>query len=144
LPAVDADTIEGLHGWYDSDGNKVEFPTNADKTFLDNHDFLWDKSFLQNYLNSFETIYMFGLSGNIFEMIELFDKVFFLQVPKNILTERLQHPSRANPMGNTEYQREMIVAYADILEKKATELKIPFIKGDLSTEEIFKEITSQL
>lgn len=45
INAVDADLINGLSNWFDGDRNKIEYPEDADKEFLDNHEFFWDKEF---------------------------------------------------------------------------------------------------
>lgn len=138
--AVDADKIEGLSFWYDGQGNKVEYPEDADKDFLDNHSFLWDRNFLEDYLEKNPDIYLFGVSGNIFDMLDLFDKVYFLKVNPDLQKERLLHQSRENPMGNTEYQRENAVRWGLELEQKAKTSGIEFIDATLRPEEILELI----
>lgn len=138
LNAVDADLVEGLSSWFDGDGNKVSFPKDASPEFMDNHQFLWDREFLEEYLKTQEEIYLFGLSGNIFEMINLFDKVYFLKAVPELLEERLQHENRENPMGKTEYQREQVIAYARAIEEEAQRLGCQMIEANQSPEAIQK------
>lgn len=138
LNSVDADLIEGLSSWYDGRGNVVKYPENAGKEFLDNHSFLWNKSFLEDYLADKNDIYLLGSSGNIFEMLDLFDKSYYLDVSGEAIGERLQHEGRENPMGNTEYQRNNAILWAQELREKAKSLGLNFINGELSAEEIFK------
>lgn len=137
INTLDADQIEGLSGWFDGNGNRVEYQENADREFLDNHEFLWDKKFLKQYLEDQGEIYLFGLSGNIFEMLDLFDKVFFLSVEQDILAKNLRHESRENPMGKTDYQLENALQYAKEIEIKSKELGIKVIEVlDNSPEQI--------
>lgn len=138
--AVDADLIDGLSGWYDGKGNEVKYPNDADQKFLDNHSFLWDREFLKNYLDKNPNIYLFGSSGNMFEVLDLFDKVYFLKVDSLLLKERLIHESRKNPMGRIEYQRENAVKWALEIERKAKNSGIEFIDATLSPEQIFELI----
>lgn len=139
--AIDADLIEGLHGWYDGKGNPVSFPKDADKDFLDNHDFLWSRDYLSDYLDKQEKdVYIFGLSGNVFDMIDLFDDVYYLKVKPEVLEDRLTHDSRENPMGKTEYQRQVVIEYAEEMNKKTEELGLKMIDATLSPEEIYKLI----
>ncbi len=142
LHTVDADTIDDLRSWYNGNGEKVAYPEDADATFLDNHLFLWDKTFLAKYLQKYDHIYMLGASGNVLEALHLFDKVFYLDVPSDVMNERLQHPSRENLMGKTEYQRNNAIAWGKELRQQAKELKIPFIDATLSPEEIFTILQS--
>ncbi|MAG59612.1 hypothetical protein CMO96_02365 [Candidatus Woesebacteria bacterium] len=84
---------------------------------------------------------MFGSSGNLFDMLKLFDKVFFLKINPELQKERLAHESRENSMGNTEYQREIAVEWGQGLEQKAKSLGIEFIDATRSPKEILKLIT---
>src|SRR3989338_10385648 len=72
INALDSDLIEGLSDWFDGNGNRVSYPTDADKEFLDNHEFLWNREFLKIFLESQKEIYLFGMSGNVFDMLDLF------------------------------------------------------------------------
>lgn len=139
--AFDSDQIDGLSSWYDFEGKKVTEPEEIKKNFLETHQFLWDREFLTTFLADKPNIYVFGMSGNAFEMLDVFDIVYFLQVPPEILRERVQHESRENKMGKTEEQREAVVSWAKHIEEKAKKLGVLFIDGTLSAEEIFKKIT---
>ena len=68
LNSIDADTIGELNYWYNGNGEKIDYPEDVDKEFLDNHSFLWDKQYLKDYLESNPGVYLFGASGNIFDM----------------------------------------------------------------------------
>ncbi|MDP3733202.1 MAG: hypothetical protein Q8Q91_01545 [Candidatus Daviesbacteria bacterium] len=140
INAVDSDSIEGLSSWNDGTGKKIAYQEDAGEEFLSNHSFLWDRNFLEDYLRKNPEIYLFGASGNIFEMLDLFDKTYFLKVNPDLQKERLIHQSRENPMGKTDYQRENAVRWGEELEQKAKDLEIEFIDATLSPEEIFKLI----
>lgn len=138
INAVDADSIEDLSSWYDGTGKKVDYQEDAGEEFLSNHSFLWDRNFLEDYLRKNPKIYLFGASGNIFEMLDLFDKTYFLKVDPDLQKERLIHQSRENPMGKTDYQRENAVRWGQQLEQKAKYLGIEFIDATLSPQEILE------
>ena len=138
LNAVDADTIGGLSGWYDGKGGKVEYPKDAGEEFLGNHSFLWDREFLKSYLDKNPNIYLFGSSGNMFEMLDLFDKAYFLKADPELIKGRLTHESRENPMGITEFQRENAIKWGLELEQKAKDLDIEFIDATLPPKKVFE------
>ncbi len=140
INSADADLIDGLSSWFDGKGNKVKYPVDADQEFLDNHEFLWDRDFLKSYLNQNSNIYLFGVAGNFSDMLDLFDRVYFLKAPPEVIMDRLTHESRENPMGQTEYQRQNAVNWGLQLEQKAKDLKIPFLDATLKPEEILKQI----
>lgn len=137
LNSVDADLITGLSSWFNEHGEKVLYPENADQKFFENHSFLWDKEFLKKYLSNHQDISIFGVSGNVFLMIDLFDKTYYLDVPDLLQHQRLQNSSRKNPMGKTEYQRQNAIRWGKMLQKEAHKLDIEFIDATKTPEELF-------
>jgi adenylate kinase family enzyme len=78
INAFDANEIKGLSAWY-KQGKKVPAPSSADEALNEHYAFLWSKNFLEEFLAQFTEVYLFGGSGNLFDVIDLFDKVFFLK-----------------------------------------------------------------
>src|SRR3989344_2350284 len=139
INAIDADLIPKLSGWFDKDGKEVEYPEDAGEDFLNNHEFLWNRGFLKDYLEKQDELYLFGLSGNVFSVIDLFDGEYFLKVEREVLADNLRHESRENPMGRTDYQLMNALQYAKEIEQKARELDIKVIDAtDKSPEQIFE------
>lgn len=141
--SIDADLVTGLCSWFDKNGNKVTYQENADKEWLNNHSFLWDKNFLKQYLIKNPNTILLGVSENIFDMFDLFDKVYYLDISENKQDERLRHKSRDNPMGSTEYQRKNAIIWGQTLKQKARELGIKFIDATQTPEEIYKKIYTE-
>lgn len=75
-------------------------------------------------------------------MFDLFDRVYYLDVPDGVQDERLQHESRENSMGNTEYQRKNAIDWGHDLRRKAQNLGIEFIDATKSPSEIFELLQS--
>ncbi len=142
LNTVDADTIKGLSAWYDGNNNQVEYPIDAGPDFFDNHSFLWNKEFLKEYLRDKTDIYILGLSGNILNMLDLFDKTYYLDISPQVMDERLQHPSRKNPMGNTEFQRKNAIQWSHEFKKKALNKKLTVINAEQTADKILLDITT--
>lgn len=143
INAVDADLIGGLSGWFDGMGNEVSYTEDANKEFLDNHEFLWNREFLREYLNQKKDIYLFGLSGNIFDVVDLFDAVYFLDVNPDVLRKNLRHETRENPMGKTSYQLQNALKYAEEIRLKAEKLNLTIVDAtDKTPEQIFEIISA--
>jgi len=94
----DSDEIQGLSDWFGWDKKPVKFPKNADKKWLDEHEFLWDRKVLQKFIKENEPVIIFGLSGNCFNMIDLFDEVYYLDIDPAEIKKRLKSHNRLNPM----------------------------------------------
>jgi len=136
----DSDEIQGLSNWFDWDEKPVEFPKDADKKWLQEHEFLWDRKVLQKFIQENEPVIIFGLSGNCFSMIDLFDEVYYLGINPAEIKERLRSQNRLNPMGKTKEQADSVIKYMKTIHCKAEELKIPFIDANQSPEQIINQI----
>lgn len=140
IDAWDADAVSGLTGWFDGAGNRVAFPPDAGKFFLDNHAFLWNRLALADFLGMHRVVYLFGISRNALDMMDLFHKAYFLKTPPEVLAERLRSADRANPMGRTAYQVEYSLTWARINEEKAKKLGISMIDATQPVERILLHI----
>ena len=138
---VDADNIRGLGQWFDKNGNKVNFPRDANSEWLKAHKFLWNKNFLRAWLDEQKsTIYLFGLATNVFDVIELFDRAYYLNMSPELLKERFSNNKRTNPMGNTKEQQEAILRALSSFAQKAKEKGLIFVQADQSPEDIYKKV----
>lgn len=136
---MDADRIKGLGQWFDKNGNKVDFPVGADKEWLDTHDFLWDENFLRSWLDEQKsTIYLFGLAANVLDVVDLFDKAYYLDMNPEVLKKRFAENERTNPMGHTEEQQETILRDLGGFAQKANKKGLIFVQADQSPEDIYK------
>ncbi|HEY6976862.1 MAG TPA: hypothetical protein VH396_11280 [Chitinophagaceae bacterium] len=139
IPAYEDGDINGLSCWYDKNGNKVATPTTASEA-LDNHySFLWSKRVLQKFLSLRSEVYLFGGSGNIFDVINLFDKTFFLKIEPLIQRERILHSSRETPL--MDFDEDRIIIWGEWIEQEAKKRNIPFVDATLSPDEIFEIIS---
>ncbi len=141
INAWDADLIKGLCKWVDSQGNTVTFPDNAGHEWLHTHRFVWDKNFLNNWLELQKPVYVFGLSSNVYEMKDLFDKIFFLEINKDALKKRLDNPERKNPMGKTEEQKQSISDSMQRNKERSVNIGASVIDGTLPPDQIYQIIS---
>lgn len=139
--AVDADTVKGLSKWVDAEGNRVKFPEDADKEWLRIHSFLWDREFLESYLKEESPEYLFGVSDNLLDLLDLFDKAYMLDVSPELVRERMKDGDRLNPMGKTSQQVSEIIAQMQALVENASSLGLEFIDSSLPLEEILEKIS---
>src|ERR1044071_1231878 len=92
--AFDADEIENLSAWFDRNGRKISEPATANEAV--GTAFIWDKQALKKFLNKFSEVYVFGGSGNVFDVFDLFDKVYFLKIDLQLQRERIINASDRN------------------------------------------------
>jgi hypothetical protein len=138
IPAYDDGDIEGLSAWYDKQGNKIAVPKTAHEALENHYSFLWSKRILKHFLNQFSDVYVFGGSGNIFNVTNLFDKTFFLKVEPNVQKQRILHSLRETPL--LDFDEKGLVIWGDWMEQEAKKRHIPFIDATLTPNEIFEII----
>ena len=136
--AYDDGDINGLSAWYDRQGHKIAEPKTAVEAISNHYSFLWNKSVLEAFVSRFKDVYIFGGSGNIFDMLSLFDKTFFLKIDPQIQKERILHSPRPTPLMDT--NENGVVIWRAWLEQEAKKRNIPFIDASLTSSEIFEII----
>ena len=135
--AFDDDDIKGLSSWYNKDGKKIPPPQTADEALSNHYSFLWSRKFLAGFLSQYSTVYIFGGSGNIFTMFDLFDAVYFLKVAPALQRERLL--ARGTPL--MDMDENGLVVWGDWLEEQARERGIPFIDASQTPQQILAIIS---
>ena len=139
INAYEDGDIKDLSGWYDKFGNKVATPKTAHEALNNHYSFLWSKQVLRKFLGIHSDIYIFGGSGNIFDMTDLFDRTFFLKIEPNIQKERILHSSRETPL--MDFNEDGIIIWGNWIEQEAKTRNIPFIDATLSPDKIFEIIS---
>jgi len=137
INAFDDGDIEGLSAWY-KHGKKVPAPTTADEAMHNGYAFLWDKTLLANFINRFDDVYVFGGSGNVFDVFALFDKVYFLHVQPALQMERLRSPTRAHPLMDS--NADDLVVWGAWFEAEARKRGIAFVDVAQTPAEIWEVI----
>jgi len=141
INAFDDADIPHLPAWYNQDGRKVPEPATADEAAEKRLAFLWSRKSLAAFLSQYEEVYVFGGSGNIARVFDLFDKVYFLKVGPELQKERLRSPSRPTPQ--MDQNEEGLVIWGDWFEELAIQQNIPFVDASRAPEEIFEVIRSR-
>ncbi len=141
LNTFDADQITGLSAWYDRNGQKVPEPQSANEALNNHYSFLWSRRFLSTFLSKFNDVFIFGGSGNLFDLLDLFDRVYFLKINLQTQNERIQKSTTRN--SRLDFQNNDIVIWGQWLEEEAKKKNIPFVDGTLSPKEIYSIISSK-
>jgi len=141
INAWDADDIIGLSAWYDKHGQKVTEPKTAEEAINHRYSFLWSKSFLTRFLSRFSEVYVFGGSGNIWNMFDFFDRVYFLKVDVETQKNRILNAANRNSL--LDFTENDLVIWGEWFEKEAKKRNILFIDATLSPDEIYNIISQK-
>jgi hypothetical protein len=139
INAFDDADIKGLSAWYDKNGTRVAEPESADEAIRNQYSFLWSKKNLKKFLDQYTDVYVFGGSGNIFNMLDLFDKIYFLKIDPALQKERILNATQRNARMDT--SQDGLIVWGDWLEEAAKKYNIPFIDASLKPAEIYDLIS---
>ncbi|MFD2872511.1 hypothetical protein ACFS5N_08540 [Mucilaginibacter ximonensis] len=140
INAFDDADIDGLSSWYDQSGQKVPEPATAGEAAERRLAFLWSKKALKRFIDQFDDIYVFGGSGNVWSVFELFDRVYFLDINPELQKQRLMSPDRPTPLMDID-DDDGFVIWGAWFKQMAKEKGIPFINADQTPEQIFQIIS---
>ncbi|QQG44612.1 MAG: AAA family ATPase [Candidatus Roizmanbacteria bacterium] len=139
-PAYDSDKVEGLFYWSTKDGKQIIKPDNSNIDWYKNHKFMWHRNFLEDFLADKKDLFLFGFSENVYEMIDLFDKAFYLYLPEEKVNERLVNPARNNDFGKKSDERDEVAKWLPSVHEEAKQHGLTFIDSTLTVEQIEKKI----
>jgi len=139
INAFDDEDIDGLSSWYNQQRQKIPPPKTAEEAFANHYSFLWDKKFLSDFLNGHDEVYIFGGSGNVTDVFDLFDKVYFLKIGPELQRKRLRSPLRKTP--DLDFGEEGMIVWGAWFEEEARKRNVPFVDANQTPEEIFEIIT---
>jgi hypothetical protein len=109
LLAVDADDDPELAHWVDSAGGRVAGPQSPDEQWLRAHRWVWSRSRMQAVLAGQDrAVFVCGIAENQNQLLDLFDRVFFLHIDGPTQETRLSAHDALNPPGRTEAGRRQI------------------------------------
>lgn len=137
----DADLIPNIGIWK-KNGKEVQFPANASTQWRDEHEYYWNREVLKNFLDVNKPVIVVGTARNAFDLADLFDKVFFLDIKPELLEKRLSDPSRKNLIGKTEKQRKNILNTSSAMRTRAKKENITFLDASLTPDGLLRIIQS--
>ena len=148
INVVDADSNIGLAKFVNSKGNEVRYNPNGGNKWWSTHFHVLNIRILKKLLKENKILYLFGHVGGqsgkgngIFDVINLFDKVFYLSAPKRLIANRIKIRTD-NPFGKHPEELKGVLYSKDKEDKMARILGLQFIDATLPTEKIIRIIMS--
>lgn len=141
INAFDDGEITDLSNWYDRNGKRVSIPATADEAMANGYAFLWSKKAMARFLALYPTVYVFGGSGNVSEVFDLFDQVYFLDIDPVLQLERLKSPLRPTPQLDS--NAEGAIVWGQWLRELALAKGIPFIAANQTPEVIYEFVKGE-
>jgi shikimate kinase len=144
LKAFDADEVDGLSGWFDKTGNKV-LPKDLSISELKGLEWNWNQEILEDLLKRSqpEGVLLFGVSSNWYKFLNLFDKVFFLDLDGAEIRKRLQSGDRKNDYAKKEPEIQNILEHLEGFRRFALGHGAIPLDAKKTPQEIYIEIVNK-
>jgi shikimate kinase len=139
--AFDGD--EELGKWLDKRGHVKRMMKHASKKWLSEHRWRWNVRKLKKLLKDNRELYLFGGADNQFDVLDLFDRTYYLKADKKLLAKRLKTRTGPYDFGKTKHQKELVFGWINSVDRRAKENGLIFIDASLSPNQIFRIITKK-
>ncbi len=112
VASFDIDVVPGLCHWVNKQTKEhAEYPTQVEKVWIENHEWICDKEKLRQYMDTFkDTVVVVGVCFNQKEYLDIFDKIFFLKCSESSLRHRL-NTREENDFGKDPVQQEAVMEW---------------------------------
>lgn len=123
--AVSTDSLPGLCGWVDEQGNPAQLPPHPELAWLHCHHWVWHPAVLDEALDRWRergapVLFLCGNAANSLSLAGRFDRRVMLHIDRPTMLARLDDPARGNEFGRIgesrrfmldhfeEWQRELV------------------------------------
>jgi hypothetical protein len=134
LLAIDPDYDPELSYWEDRGGRRIEGPQRPDQDWLGSHRWVWSRFRLRDVLAEQDgDVFLCGIATNQGELLDLFDRVFLLQIDAPTQEARLAAHDAAHPPGRSEAGRQEIRDGRPVFEMQMLKLGAIALDGTAPT-----------
>ncbi len=123
---IEADSTPGLCYFINKAGKPVPYPQGADAAWWANHSYVWEIDRLKKLIGTLEDspspILLFGNAGNIDKAWDLFANVFYLDIPENIMIERVTGSKTDHSFGQRVEEQQQLIRWAAPFKEKMASL----------------------
>jgi hypothetical protein len=140
-PAIDPDDDPDLALWEDTVGHRVDGPPRPDARWLRSHRWVWSRARLADVLAGHDgPVFVCGIARNQDELLDLFDRVFLLQIDEPTQEARLLAHDASHPPGRSEAGRQEIRAGRAVFEARLRRLGAVALDGTAPTARVADEL----
>jgi energy-coupling factor transporter ATP-binding protein EcfA2 len=101
--SIDTDSQQGISFFVNQNGKPVPYPQDANASWWDTHHYVWEIDRLKKLLDATNPtdgiVFVAGNAGNINKAWDIFEGVFYLDLPKDLMTTRMAAAGREASFG---------------------------------------------
>jgi gluconate kinase len=113
---VEADSTPGLCYFANKNMKPVPYPPGADAAWWSRHSYVWELDRLRRLLDNLESngkpVFLCGNAGNIAKAQHLFKAIYYLDIPTDIMLERVAGGTEGYIFGQRVEEKDQLVRWA--------------------------------
>jgi energy-coupling factor transporter ATP-binding protein EcfA2 len=115
--AIDADSTQGISYFVNQNGKPVPYPQDAGASWWESHHYVWELDRLRKLIDSTNPsdgiVFLCGNAGNIDKAWGTFEKVFYLDIPEEVMKVRLTGADRENSFGRRLEEQDQLLRWVE-------------------------------
>lgn len=146
--AIDADSVQGIGYYVNKNGKPVPYPAGADAVWWINNNYVWELDRLRKLIDSTNPsdglVFLAGNAANINKAWDMFEAVYYLDLPENVMIKRLAGKDRENSFGQRVEEQAQLVRWVADFQAEMTDLGAITIDATKPVAAVASDILSKL
>ena len=145
---IDADSTPGLCYFVNKNNKPVPYPPKTDAAWWQTHNYVWELDRLNKLIASLEPadqpVFLCGNAGNISKAWDLFAKVFYLDIPVDVMQQRITSGAHDDNFNQRVEEKDQLVRWVEPFKEEMLKLGAISIDANRPVPEITKDILNQI
>ncbi|GEM_PF-506609 len=145
--SIDADSTQGLCYFVNKNNKPVPFPPHADAGWWATHNYIFEIDRLAKLIathGSGAPVFVSGNTGNIANAWNMFEAVFYLDVPTDLMLSRTKNLTNGENFGQRIDDKTLLVSWVEPFKQKMVELGAVVIDGTKPVDKVSGEILAHV
>ncbi len=145
--SIDADSTPGLCYFVNKNNKPVPYPPHADAGWWSSHNYIFEIDRLAKLIATHDSgapVYVSGNVGNIAKASNLFNAIFYLDVPPELMLSRTKNLSNGENFGQRIDDKGQLVAWAEPFKQEMLALGAITIDGTKPIEQVVANILTHI
>jgi shikimate kinase len=142
--SVEADSTPGLCYFVNKNNKPVPYPAQADEAWWDTHNYVWELNRMRKLIRSLpetaKPVFVCGNAGNIKDAWDMFTKVFYLDIPEELMMTRIGDNSKDHSFGKRVDESAQLVRWRQPFKTQMQELGATLIDATKPIKQVAEQI----
>lgn len=144
---IDTDGVQGISYYVNQNGKPVPYPAGADAGWWATHHYVWELDRLKKLIEATNPtdglVFVAGNAANINKGWDIFDEVYYLDIPEEVMLKRLKGTDREDSFGQRLDEQAQLVRWVDKFKTDMLELGAVTVDATKSVDAVAADILAR-